>query len=153
MPHAEGLGCPQCNVNENSAPRQHLSRSQSSGLSTVPLGCRFEIINIKPFLKKSQVAAGLVHKGVRFPSGQPQMPALYPPPGRERPPLNLPGRKAVSMSLGASTLWEPTGSGPVVRGSASLQDLPLAVETAPKGPTLSWLDIQEEEASPSAQLG
>lgn len=114
------------------------------------LGACFERINIKSFLKKSPVATLLVHEGVRAPDGQPESPALHPPPGPGRPPVNQSGREVCRhlrqlRSLGAHGLSPAVGLGLIPGPSPGGGD-------THKGPILFWLEIQEEEVSSSAQV-
>lgn len=83
------------------------------------------------------MAALLVHKGVWAPDGQLESPALHPPPGPGRPPLNRSGREARRHELRQLRSLGAHGLGPAVRVLASSQDLPLVAEAPPKVPPCS----------------
>lgn len=92
------------------------------------------------------MAALLVHKGVRAPDGQLENPALHPPPGPGRPPLNRPGREARRHELRELRSRGAHGLGPAVRGLASSQDLPLVAEAPPKVPPYSGWKFKRKQS-------
>lgn len=163
-PMLKDEGAPDSNSNENSARRQHLSRGQSSGLPTVLLGCL--VRNNKYQTLSEEVTGGRPAGAQGCAVPQWATPKACPPPSsRPREATSeSPGRKAVSMSSGGLALWEPTGSGPVVRAQPPSRICPktshpvLAGHPGGRGlpkcpawpnPTLCW----EKPRSVSQQRG